>query len=163
RTVGLLFGLARAPAYQREADAGAGEAARRVPGTAGGFMGSAFHLGPAGPRLIEGTTNAGGPLLTGLHTPARCDPPQPPCRGPELRPAGAIGDRIARMLAAELRAARGSAAVLRSLAIADENPRAQFLYPEFELAAALLRRKGVAVEIRDTAELDPRAVDLVYL
>jgi len=127
------------------------------------FMGYDFHLTAAGPRLIEVNTNAGGALLNGLHTAALCDPRELACLCPELLPVGAIEDRIARMFAAELRAARGPGAALRSLAIADESPRTQFLYPEFELCAELLRARGVAVEIRDTAELDPRAVDLVYL
>ena len=163
RTVALLFQLAHGPAYQAEVDRGAGEVELRAPGNTGVFMGYDFHLTAAGPRLIEVNTNAGGALLNGLHTASLCDPAELACLCAELLPVEAMQARIARTFSAELRAARGPDAVLRSLAIADENPRAQFLYPEFELCAELLRREGVAVQIRDTAELDPRAVDMVYL
>ena len=159
RTVALLFGLAHSPAWAFEVDGGAGEVERREPGNTGVFMGYDFHLTAAGPRLIEVNTNAGGALLNGLHTASLCDPARLACLCADLLPVEAIQDRIARMFAAELRAARGPGAELRSVAIADENPRGQFLYPEFELCAELLRGAGVAVEIRDTAELDPRAFD----
>jgi len=163
RTVALLFRLAHTPAWAREVDRDAGEVERREPGNTGVFMGYDFHLTAAGPRLIEVNTNAGGALLNGLHTASLCDPKQLACLCADLLPVEAIQERSARTFAAELRAARGPGAALRSVAIADENPRAQFLYPEFELCAALLRAKGIAVEIRDTEELDPRAFDLVYL
>ena len=77
RTVGLLFQLARAPAYQALLDAEAEPVLRHAPGNFGVFMGYDFHLTPQGPRLIEVNTNAGGALLNGLHTAALCDPEQP--------------------------------------------------------------------------------------
>ena len=164
RTVALLHGLAHSPAYQAEVDAGADALARFDPGNHGVFMGYDFHLTADGPRLIEINTNAGGALLNGLHTAALCDPERLACLCSDLLPVEAIQRRIVRSFEAELAAARGPAARLRSLAIADERPREQFLYREFELFAELFARAGIAAEIRDTAELGAaRGFDLVYL
>jgi hypothetical protein len=72
-----------------------------------------------------------------------------------------------------MRAARGGNAVLRSIAIVDERPEQQFLYPEFELFRELLERSGIRAEIADTGELvrtvsggielGGTPIDLVYL
>ena len=70
RAVELLFRVSHSAAFAHEVDAGAPEIARFVPGNFGVFMGYDFHLTPAGPRLIEINTNAGGALLNGLHTAA---------------------------------------------------------------------------------------------
>ncbi|MFI5317295.1 MAG: hypothetical protein ACHQ6T_16465 [Myxococcota bacterium] len=162
RAVALLFELAHSERYQREVDAGADEIARFAPGNFGVFMGYDFHLTPQGPRLIEINTNAGGALLNGLHTAALCDPKQIACLCADLLPVEAIQDRIARSFASELRAARGAGAELRSIAILDDRPREQFLFPEFELFAELFRRAGLRAEILDTSDF-AGGVDLVYL
>jgi hypothetical protein len=162
RAVALLFRLAHSEPYQREVDRGASEIERFTPGNFGVFMGYDFHLGPDGPRLIEVNTNAGGALLNGLHTAALCDPKRLACLCSDLLPVEAIQERIARTFASELRAVRGEGAVLHKLAIVDERPREQFLYPEFELFVELFRRAGVAAEIRESGE-SLAGVDLVYL
>jgi hypothetical protein len=84
-----------------------------------------------------------------------------------------MGERIVETFRAEMRAARGDAAPLRSVAIVDERPEEQFLYPEFELFRELLGRSGIRAEIGDTEELVRVAsggialrgipIDLVYL
>src|SRR3990167_242784 len=51
------------PVYREDVLAEAPEIARFDPGPRGAFMGYDFHLGPAGPQLIEINTNAGGALL----------------------------------------------------------------------------------------------------
>jgi hypothetical protein len=85
----------------------------------------------------------------------------------------AIEERLVGQFREEFAAARGPGAPLRALAIADERPREQFLYPEFELFRALFERAGIACRIGDTAELARDAqgglalagwpLDLVYL
>ena len=162
RAIALLFALARAAAYQREVDAGASEIERFAPGNFGVFMGYDFHLGPEGPRLIEINTNAGGALLNGLHTAALCDPKKLACLCSDLLPVEAIQDRITRSFRSELAAARGERAQLHSLAIVDERPREQFLYPEFELFVDLFRAAGIRADIRETGA-PVSDVDLVYL
>jgi hypothetical protein len=172
RTVELLFGLTRSPAYQAHVDRDAEELLRFAPGNTGVFMGYDFHLAPDGPRLIEINTNAGGALLNGLHTAALCDPRRLRCLCEDLLPVDAMVERIVGTFRAELAAGRGSAAPLRQVAITDERPEQQFLYPEFQLMAQLLERAGIGASICDTAELQrsagalwlgQRRVDLVYL
>jgi hypothetical protein len=162
RTVALLFALTHSEAYERAVDAAAGEVERFRPGNFGVFMGYDFHVTPDGPRLIEINTNAGGALLNGLHTASLCDPAKLACLCADLLPVEAMADRIAASFARELEAARGPGAALRSLAILDDRPREQFLYPEFELFVELFRRLGIRAEIRDTSEF-AGGVDLVYL
>jgi hypothetical protein len=165
RTVELLFHLAHSPDYAARVDAGADEVSRFSPGNTGVFMGYDFHLGPEGPRLIEVNTNAGGALLNGLHTAALCDPTRLACLCADLLPVEAIEQRILRTFLAEFEAVRGPGSRPRQIAIADENPRAQFLYPEFELFAQLFERAGIRAQICDTGALELRGhgVELVYL
>jgi hypothetical protein len=173
RAVALLFRTAHLESYAQRVDAGAPAVARHRPGNFGDFMGYDFHLGPDGPRLIEVNTNAGGALLNGLHTAASCDPDALGCLCLDLLSADQIEERLVETFRAELLAARGPGAALRRVAIADEHPREQFLYPEFELFRALFARFGIDAVIADTAELKRRAgvgleaaggpLDLVYL
>lgn len=176
RTVDALFRIAHSPAYQQRVDLAADAIARHDPGSFGVFMGYDFHLTPAGPRLIEINTNAGGALLNGIRSLELCnrdtdwlccDPP----------PVAEVEERLIETFRAEWRAARardGSclSPELQRIAIADEDPRSQFLYPEFGLFAELFNRHGIAASICDSSalvraagggiELDGEAVDLVY-
>jgi hypothetical protein len=171
RTVEILFRLAHSPAYQQRVDADADGFARFAPRNFGVFMGYDFHLTPAGPRLIEVNTNAGGALLNGLHTAALCDPVRLACLCADLMPVEAIQDRIVRTFVSEFEAVRGAGARPALVAIADDRPREQFLYAEFGLFAQLLTAAGIRAEICDTAELERapgglalrgERVDLVY-
>jgi hypothetical protein len=84
----------------------------------------------------------------------------------------AIEQRIVGQFIAEFEAVRGPGGRPRRIAIVDEEPRGQFLYPEFELCVELFENAGIGAEICDTAELVRTAnglhaggkhVDLVYL
>jgi hypothetical protein len=173
RTVALAFRLARSPRYQALVDASAPPQLRFAPGNFGVFMGYDFHVTPEGPRLIEINTNAGGAIVNGLHTAALCDPQALACLCSDLLPVETVEQRLVAQFVAEYEAVRGTGASPRAIAIADERPREQFLYPEFELLRALFERSGFEARICDTAELvrgadgrlalDGRAIDLVYL
>ena len=173
RTVALLFRLAHSPAYQARIDADADPLLRHSPGNFGVFMGYDFHLTPQGPRLIEVNTNAGGALLNGLHTASLCDPEKLACLCANLMPVEAIERQIVESFASELAAARGAEAPLARVAIVDDQPREQFLYPEFELFQSLFARAGIEARIADTralglarsggVALGDWPVDLVYL
>ena len=172
RTVEILFRLAHSPAFQQQVDADAEDATRFAPGNFGVFMGYDFHLTPAGPRLVEVNTNAGGALLNGLHTAALCEPARLACLCADLMPVETIQERIVRTFLAEFEAVRGAGARPGLIAIADERPREQFLYPEFELFVSLFAQAGIRAVICDTSELARAGdgvalrgerVDLVYL
>jgi len=142
--------------------------ARFDPGSPGGLLGFDFHLGPEGPRLIEINTNPGGALVNVLvaQTQQVCMPESmAPVSDPE-RAESAVVDAML----AEWHLQRGSAPV-QFVAIVDESPRDQYLYPEFALYRELLRRHVFRAEICDPSELvreqerlrwRGHPVDLVY-
>jgi hypothetical protein len=172
RTVALLDRVSHSGPYEAAVDEGADDIVRFAPGNAGVMMGYDFHVTPAGPRLIEVNTNAGGALLNGLHTLSLCDPEKLACLCQDLLPVETIRERILRTFVAEFAAVRGAGSRPARIAIADERPREQFLFPEFELFVELFREAGIDAEICDTGELaraggalrrNGRPVDLVYL
>jgi len=170
-TIAAIESVAALPAFVRQTLAGASELACFDPGNAGVFFGYDFHLAPQGPQLIEVNTNAGGALLNAVLAQA-----QQPCdarmQGMALGPlAPAALDRaFVDMFLQEWRSVRGDAP-LRCVAIVDEAPTQQYLYPEFVLFRGLMQSHGVAALIADPRELTYRdgalfcgnqRVDLVY-
>src|SRR3546814_11316640 len=91
-------------------------------------MGYDFHLGPQGPRLIEINTNAGGAFLNALmaRVQRRC------CGAQNARISSPNGFDFAvkDMFQREWRSQRSSGE-LRRIAITDDSPQEQYLYPEF--------------------------------
>ena len=171
RIVAALHRIAHQAAYQEQIDAGADEVARHQIANTAVFMGYDFHLTPDGPRLIEINTNAGGALLNGLHTASLCDPVKLACLCSELIPVETMQARLIRTFEAELHAAHPGVS-LRSLAIADDKPDAQFLRPEFELFRQLFASAGIEAQVCDVRDLafdgaaltlGGRRLDLVYL
>lgn len=166
--IAAIEAAARLPAYQA--------AALRTPqamqdfGPAGAFMGYDFHLTPSGPKLIEINTNAGGALIGAqifnAHR-ACCDAVAP------LFPPFDPGDfeaAVFGMFMSEWRRQRGDAALTR-IAIVDDEPEGQYLYPEFLIAQRLFEARGIAAIIVDAAAMTYEngrllagglPVDLVY-
>ena len=160
-----------APAYRAAALARASAAAAHDPRYPGVFLGYDFHLGEHGPRLIEINTNAGGALLNVYLARAQkacCPEMQGLTTGPVA--LAALEDEFVAMFRHEWRAVRGDLPLTR-IAIVDDAPATQYLYPEFLLFQALFRRHGIDALIADPAELVIRngrllhadgTVDLVY-
>jgi len=141
------------PAYREAALAWAPEIARQDPGTPGVFMGYDFHLGAEGPKLIEINTNAGGALLNALLARAQracCEDVARLVNGPI--PAADLEERLFDMFVTEWRTA-GRTGTPARIAIVDEAPQEQFLYPEFLLFAQLFRRFGVDAAVLSPEEL----------
>ena len=160
------------PAYREIVLGWAPQVARFDAGGARGvFLSYDFHVTDAGPKLIEINTNAGGALLNAALARAQracC----PAIAGMTTGPValGALDQTFATMFFAEWRLARGDRD-LRRIAIVDENPQEQYLYPEFILFQQLFRRHGVEAVIADPAALrlhdgvlwhGNEPVDLVY-
>lgn len=172
RAVAALFRIAHLDAYQARVDAGADAVARHRPPNHAVFMGYDFHLTPAGPRLIEVNTNAGGALLNGLHTASLCPPEPLACLCADLIPLDTMRDRLLGTFRAEFAAARPGARLAR-VAIADDQPEQQFLREEFELFREGFESAGIAAAVCDVRALERRPgaglwlrgepVDLVYL
>jgi hypothetical protein len=90
-------------------------------------MGYDFHLGEAGPKLIEVNTNAGGAFLKALLAGAQracCTEVEQALPLLADFDAGLVG-----MFEAEW-ACQRDATTLRRIAIVDDDPEGQYLYPE---------------------------------
>lgn len=149
------------PAYQETVLARAPRIAQFEPGPRGVFFGYDFHLADTTPKLIEINTNAGGGLLNVLLAASLSE------GGTD---AAALEEAFLAMFREEWRRQRGDQP-LRSIAIVDDDPSGQYLYPEFLLFQALFRRAGYTALIAAPSDLGLRdgalycgatRVDLVY-
>jgi hypothetical protein len=159
------------PSYREAALGWAPPIARHAPGAAGVFIGYDFHIGADGPRLIEINTNAGGALLNAALARAQracCEEIEALEGGPV--PAKDLERALFDMFVQEWRRS-GRAGLPRRIAIVDQAPEQQFLYPEFLLFAQLFRRFGVEAVVLAPEQLvfesgglrDAQGpVDLVY-
>jgi hypothetical protein len=150
-TIGALEAAVNTPLYRAEALSAAPPVARSDPGTRGVFMGYDFHITPDGPRLIEINTNAGGALFNFALKQAQraCCAAVAEAYLPEGRQAEtALIDMFQREWALA-----GRHTPLRRLAIVDDAPETQYLYPEFQLARVLLTRHGIDTVIAEPEEL----------
>ncbi|MBI3545354.1 MAG: hypothetical protein HY081_01970 [Gammaproteobacteria bacterium] len=154
------------PAYQSQAMARAPAIARLNFGARGVFLGYDFHLTPAGPRLIEINTNAGGALLSTMLRRNQLDC----CSSWDAQREQAVDEKFLSMFLAEWRQQRG-AATLKRIAIVDDAPSQQYLYPEFLLFQRLFAAQGIDALIVDARQLrhvagalwaDDKKIDLVY-
>lgn len=132
----------------------------------GVFYGYDFHLNEQGAHLIEINTNAGGAFLNALLIGSQ--------HGLFLYGAAVAENRLEQvfidMFRNEWRLVRGDAP-LKTIAIVDEQPESQYLYPEFLLMQKIFEREGHTVYIVDPSALqaredglycDEQRVDLVY-
>ncbi len=171
QVIGAVEAVVATPHFRRAALAWAPDIAQFDPGSPGGLLGYDFHLATAGPQLIEINTNPGGALLNTVLGRAHrscC----PGVAGLAMAPmeADAIEEALFEVFMTEWRRQRKDAPLL-SVAIVDEAPEQQYLYPEFLLYRHLFNRHGVEVTICDPRALarkDARlwhgsqAIDFVY-
>ncbi len=102
------------------------------------FFGYDFHLNEQGVHLIEINTNAGGAFLNELLIDSQRDADLP---GKAVAIEN-LDQSFQEMFRNEWRLERGDAP-LKTIAIVDEQPEAQYLYPEFLLAKKLFERAGI--------------------
>lgn len=131
------------PSYATAAIARAPAIAGHAFGPRGVFYGYDFHLGADGPKLIEINTNAGGALLNALLGRAQksCCPDMATLTCAPL-PLDSLEDEFIAMFRREFALQRGDAP-LRTIAIIDDDPEAQYLYPEFLLFQQMFRVAGL--------------------
>lgn len=131
-------------------------------------MGYDFHLSERGPALIEINTNAGGAMLNAVLARAQraCCPSAPS----DFLSAEPFEIAVAAMFSKEWRCQRDSGEPV-FIAIVDDHPESQYLFPEFLLTRHLLERAGYSVCIADPSEFEytsgtlrcgDRNVDLIY-
>ena len=162
--------LARCPDFVRLVLANAPLIAHEPSATRGALMGYDFHLGDGGPQLIEVNTNAGGAYLNALAIDAqRACCPEVDWRVTRYDGADLMNVATA-MFAEEWHRERGELR-LRRIAIVDDDPEGQYLYPEFLIVRERLKRSGIDAVIADPSDLtfeggvlfaDGLPVDLVY-
>ena len=179
QAVQVLHDTMTSPAWQAHALEHSPDLARMARGPQGVFMGYDFHLTESGPRLIEVNTNAGGAMLSLAAARAQrvcCDA----ARDWMHSPTGLEGleQRWLDMFAREWAAQRPTEPFVptqgpvRTLAIVDEDPHSQYLYPEFLLFQDLFRHAGIDAVIAAPQDLrlangqlqhEGRRIDMVYL
>ncbi len=145
--------------YSKAVLAWAPDIARRDFGPAGALMGYDFHLGENRPTLIEINTNAGGAFLNAALARA-----QVACCGEAVEfssSQGSFEDLAFEMLLNEW-ARQGRNARPRTIAIVDDVPEQQFLYPEFVLARQALKQRGVHSVIADAPSLSYAGKTLTF-
>jgi hypothetical protein len=170
RIVRAIVAVTRLPGYRDAALSWSPAISHRDYGPHGAFMGYDFHLTAAGPKLIEVNTNAGGAYLNALLAGA-----QRACcsdiavaldraRNNDFEPS------VLRMFQREWSLQRGTQ-TLRRVAIVDDQPEEQYLYPEFVLARRIFQKHGIEAVISDPRQLryenskllfEGKSVDLVY-
>jgi hypothetical protein len=150
---------ARLPAFRAAALARAPANAVHDFGPIGVFMGYDFHVTADGPQLIEINTNAGGAFLNAVLARAQRGCCNDTADIPIDQSAEQFDENVIQMFLEEWRLQRGSGAP-RRIAIVDDAPEHQHLYPEFQLAKALLKRGGIETIIVDPIDLVIKAQTL---
>jgi class 3 adenylate cyclase len=175
RTARLVRAALTSPGCRQRIAEHAPSIVARAAGDSDPLLGFDFHLGGAVPQLIEVNTNPGGLLLSlefARALTASCDCLEAPLG--QLA-AGHVGLselplRVIEHFRALWSATRGDA-LLATIALVDENPSAQYLYPEFILYRRLFEQAGWQVLIVDPTALEHRddglyadgqRIDLVY-
>lgn len=160
------------PSYRKQILSNAAAIAQHDPGGAKGvFFGYDFHLHEDNIGLIEINTNAGGAMLNAVLARA-----QHACCAAmtdivwNSDSASAFEKSIVDMFLEEWHLS-GRDHPLRTIAIVDEAPQQQYLYPEFLLFQQLFERHGLQAMIADPSELHWQdgnlwhhdvVIDLVY-
>ena len=146
----------KSPVFQSHIAERAGEI--KAVKTKGAFMGYDFHITEDGPRLIEINSNAGGAFIVAA------------IRQTAGLPSAQVEADIRAMFVREWQLS-GQTGEPKHIAIIDDNPKAQFHYPDMCLAAAMFRRLGWQADILDPSELEydngqllarGKIIDLVY-
>ena len=157
--VQAVTALVALPAYQSAI--GSRDGIKTTNATSGACLGFDFHRTPDGPKLIEINTNAGGSLLVTLLN-----------RAWQQKALAEIAEQaLLTMFMAEWQA-WGAARPLKAIAIVDENPEQQYLYPEFVRWQKLFEAQGIQTIICAPEQLNcnaqgllsyqGQAIDLLY-
>ena len=136
---------------------------------AGVFVGVDFHMGATAPKVIEINTNAGGGFLNAALLAAQtacCEVLNPvlPLMKKQLH------DEFIAMFRNEWQLCHGDRSLM-TIAIVDQQPEQQFLFPEFRIAQAALQNAGFTALIIDPSGLQwngeylhfqNNKIDLIY-
>lgn len=170
RIVHAVEAATRLPGYRDAALSWAPEIARHHFGPVGVFMGYDFHLAAEGPKLIEVNTNAGGAFLNALLAKAQracCAEIAVALSRPKTDD---FESAVMHMFQHEWELQKRKGAPGR-IAIVDDRPAEQYLFPEFLLAQRFFQKNGIDAVIVDGNQLryergqllaEGQPIDLVY-
>jgi hypothetical protein len=170
RIVHAVEAATRLPGYRDAVLSWAPEVARHDFGPVGVFMGYDFHLAAERPKLIEVNTNAGGAFLNALLARAQ----RACCAEIEValgRPKTDDFESAVMPMFQHEWELQNRQGVPRRIAIVDDRPAEQYLYPEFLLAQRFFQKKGYDAVIVDGNRLryergqllaEGQPIDLVY-
>jgi hypothetical protein len=170
RIVHAVEAATRLPGYRDAVLSWAPEVARHDFGPVGVFMGYDFHLAAERPKLIEVNTNAGGAFLNALLARAQ----RACCAEIEValgRPKTDDFESAVMLMFQHEWELQNRQGVPRRIAIVDDRPAEQYLYPEFLLAQRFFQKKGYDAVIVDGNRLryergqllaEGQPIDLVY-
>ena len=170
RIVRAIEAATRLSGYQAAALSWAPEIAQHDFGPRGAFMGYDFHLAAGGPKLIEVNTNAGGAFLNAVLAKAQLACCTEIEGALDRVKAGDFESAVLHMFQREWVLQRG-VGTPRRIAIVDDRPEEQYLYPEFLLAQRFLLKHGIETVVADAEKLryeqgglaiDGPSIDLVY-
>jgi len=152
KVVRLLYQLSENKNYQAHIHNQLPDTAKKISKHKSVLMGYDFHLTESGPKLIEVNTNAGGAWLAFL------------CHYPMAnRFAGRTHDRLLNMFLMEYVLFKNTiAARPKVIAIVDSQPETQFLFPEMQVFAALLKQNGIVCLLADPEEITTKEDGLYY-
>lgn len=164
RLVRLLFRLSRSQNYRDYVFPQLPEVARFDPGHASLMMGYDFHLTADGPKLIEVNTNAGGAYLAWLSE-------QQTGKISTIHLSRRFETRLLRSYLQEWHDFSTTARPLKTIAIVDEDPQLQPLFPEMLACCDWLCEQGFDARVVAPQQLEVRndgvyhreiKIDLVY-
>ncbi len=169
-TAQAVENVAQFPAYRTRVQARSREITRFEPGPSGVFMGYDFHVAENVPRLIEINTNAGGAFINAVLAEAQreCCTAASNSATPQLRDG--FGPMVIRMFQSEWQK-QGRSRPLHRVAIVDDDPLRQYLYPDMLLARRLFQDHDIEAVIAAADELTYAdgvllhqgcAIDLIY-
>ena len=153
--------------YREKVMSWAPSAAHSGSKAAGVLMGYDFHLSEHGPQLIEINTNAGGAFLNAVlaHGQHQC------CGGTvAIEWDEDFDENVIGQFESEWQKKNGSVRP-SVIAIVDDQPTEQYLYPEFKLARQLIQRNGIEAVILSPSDLhyenevlygNGKPIDMVY-
>lgn len=139
--IAAVESVVQLPTYRERVFSWAPKIACTDPGVPGVFFGYDFHLTPEGPKLIEINSNAGGAALAELLAETHASTSRADWQA-----------KLAHIFQAEWQLKRGQQP-LSCVAIVDEDPATQFLYPDFLLFQAALQAHGIHTLVVDPSEL----------
>ncbi len=169
-TAQAIENVAQLPAYRARVQARVSETASFDPGPSGVFMGYDFHVVENVPHLIEINTNAGGAFINAALAEVQraCCTSASSSATPPLRDG--FNPMVMGMFQSEW-TKQSRASPLHRVAIVDDDPFGQYLYPDMLLAQRLLQEHHIEAVIVAADELiyadgvlshQGRAIDLIY-